>query len=488
VSKRTRLSVEALDGRCLPSFSPAVSYPTGVNLRETVTADFDNDGHLDLATSNFDPTTSSSRVSVLLGDGVGGFGAPRHSAGGASGGALAVGDFNADGNLDLVTTHVYDVRVRLGNGDGTFQSPFSVPLQSGVTTPVSVGVADFNVDQTMDLVVVTPMEMFSGTGGYIEVLLGDGAGAFTTSQLTEYFPSPSSLAIADLNADGVPDVVVADYGDGNEGWVGVWLGNGDGTLGSGSPSGTFATAISPTGVAVGDFTGDGIPDLATTSNAVGASLNVLPGRGDGTFAARIGSSAYQGHSLVAADFNGDGRLDVLVAGEGSDDYGLLNLFLGRGNGTFEGLEDVDIRGWNLGTPAAGDFNGDGRPDLAVGVNYDQYGTTSLAVMLNDGDWAPLRPSLRVGDVTVREGNTGTRTATFTVTLSAASYLPSKAEVMQRSEWGSQAPPNAHPIGVKLLPPVTDRVARLCGGREPRGDFDTTGRGRPARFERHRPAG
>src|SRR5262249_47683965 len=161
----------------------------------------------------------------------------------------------------------YAVRVRLGNGDGTFQSPFAVPIQSGQTTPVSVGVADFNADQKMDLVVVTSLEMFSGTCGYIEVLLGDGAGAFTTSQLTEYFPSPSSLAIDDLNADGIPDVVVADYGDSNEGWVGVWLGNGDGTLGSGSPSGTFATAISPTDVAVGDFTGDGIPDLVTTSNA-----------------------------------------------------------------------------------------------------------------------------------------------------------------------------------------------------------------------------
>jgi hypothetical protein len=422
-TRRTRLSIEALEGRCLPSFSPVTSFPAGTDLGAMVTADFNNDGHLDLATSNYDPTTRSRGVSVLLGDGQGGFGAPRQSAGGASGGALAAGDFNNDGNLDLATSHDYAVRVRLGNGDGTFQSPFAVPIQSGQTTPVSVGVADFNADQKMDLVVVTGLEMFSGTGGYIEVLLGDGAGVFRTSQLTEYFPSPYSLAIDDLNADGIPDVVVTDYGDGNVGWVGVWLGNGDGTLGYGPASGLFATARYPMDVAVGDFTGDGIPDLVTISNVVGGSLNVLPGRGDGTFAARISSSAYPGHSLVTADFNDDGRLDVLVAGEGSDDYGPLNLFLGRGNGTFEGPEDVDIRGWDLGRPDAGDYNGDGRPDLAVGVNYDQYGTNSVAVMLNDGDWAPQRPSLRIGDVTVAEGNTGTRTATFSVTLSAASTQP-----------------------------------------------------------------
>ena len=424
MTKHTRLSIEALEDRTVPSFSPVTNFPVGTNIGGVVTDDFNNDGHLDLATASFDPTTGSHGVTVLLGDGQGGFSAPRHSAGGASGGALAAGDFNRDGNLDLATTHAYSVRVRLGNGDGTFRSSFAVPIQSGQTTPVSVGVADFNADQKPDLVVVTGLEMFSGTGGYIEVLLGDGAGGFSTCQLTEHFPSPTSLVIDDLNADGIPDVVVTDYGDGNQGWVGVWLGNGDGTLGNGYPSGTFATAIYPTDVTVGDFTGDGIPDLVTTSNAVGGSLNVLPGRGDGTFAARISSQAYSGHSLVAADFNGDGRLDALVAGEGSDDYGPLNLFLGRGDGTFEGPEDVDVGGWNLGSPAAGDFNGDGRPDLAVGVNYDQYGTNSVAVLLNDGDWAsPDVPSLRIGDATVTEGNTGTRTVTFTVTLSAPSSQP-----------------------------------------------------------------
>src|SRR5262249_39029253 len=97
------------------------------------------------ATANYDATTGSS-ASVLLGDSQGGFGTHWRSPGVA----LAAGDFNNDGNLDLATTHNYSVRVRLGKGDGTFQSPFAVPLLSP-TTPVSVGVADFNADQKMVL-------------------------------------------------------------------------------------------------------------------------------------------------------------------------------------------------------------------------------------------------------------------------------------------------------------------------------------------------
>jgi hypothetical protein len=188
---------------------------------------------------------------------------------------------------------------------------------------------------------------------------------------------------------------------------------------------TPATGTNPRYVVAGDFTGDGKPDLAV-SNYGSGTVTVLRGTGTGSFVQEAGSPIAVGGSpffLAAADFNGDGRLDVLVAGEGSDDYGPVNLFLGRGNGTFGGPEAVDIGGWNPGIPAAGDYNGDGRPDLAVGVNYDQYGTASVAVMLNDGDWTPpppLPPALRIGDVTVTEGNTGTRAATFTVTLSAAS--------------------------------------------------------------------
>jgi hypothetical protein len=410
MTRRTRLSIEALAGRCLPSFSPVTSFPAGADPRAVVTADFNNDGHLDLATSNYDSTTGGSGVSVLLGDGRGGFGAARYAAGGASGGSLAAGDFNNDGNPDLATTHGAGVRVRLGNGDGTFRSPFAVPLRSP-TAPVSVGVADFNADQKMDLVVVTGLEMFSGTGGYVEVLLGDGAAAFTTFQVTECSPSPSLLAIDDLNADGTLDLVVADYGDGIEAWVGVWLGSGNGEL---VP--TFWNTGPGDQGGVGDFTGDGILDLVMA----GQTVDVLPGLGDGSFAAPR-SNPTNGNppeAVAVADFNGDGKLDVVMAAPLDSSVSVL---LGNGDGTLR-YGGAFATGSSPAAVGVGDFNADGRPDAATA----NAGSDTISVLLNDGIWTPPPPpppALRISDRTVMEGNTGTASATFTVTLSAPSSQP-----------------------------------------------------------------
>ena len=229
--------------------------------------------------------------------------------------------------------------------------------------------------------------------GSVEVLLGDGQGGFPTRHLYQLQKkNPVGLAVADLNADGRPDVVTTNYGF-YDAFVSVLLGNGDGTLSYDVNSSNFATGRNPMDVAVGDFTSDGIPDLVTISHAAGASLTVLPGRGDGTFAARIGTSAYVGNSLVGADFNGDGRLDIFMAPVDEELPPPGKLFLGHGDGTFELPEDVDIGGYPTGSPDAGDFNGDGRPDLAIGVTYDDYVTNAVAVLLNDGNWLATSPTL-----------------------------------------------------------------------------------------------
>src|SRR5688572_5186053 len=110
---------ETLETRRLLSFAPAVSYPTGTNPQAVVTADFNNDGKLDLATAN----AGSNNVSVRLGDGAGGFGAVSHFATGARPLSIVVGDFNNDGKLDVATANNVgeSVSVLLGNGNGTFQ-------------------------------------------------------------------------------------------------------------------------------------------------------------------------------------------------------------------------------------------------------------------------------------------------------------------------------------------------------------------------------
>src|SRR5262245_14467560 len=137
----SRACFEALEARQLMSFTPAVSYPAGTNPQEIVTADFNNDGRLDLATCNI----GGNNVSVLLGNGNGTFQAPRTSAAGDNPVSIAVGDFNGDGKLDLTAANggTTGVSVMRGNGDGTFQTPSSLDIGSD---PTSVAVGDFNGD------------------------------------------------------------------------------------------------------------------------------------------------------------------------------------------------------------------------------------------------------------------------------------------------------------------------------------------------------
>jgi hypothetical protein len=392
-----RLNLEALEDRWLPSFSPTTSFPVGTTPVAVVTADFNNDGSLDLATANSD----GGSVSVLLGDGQGGFAAAPQIAAGFRPCALAVGDVNNDGKPDLVTANYSAVSVRLGNGDGTFQLPIDTAPLSG-EMPISVAVADFNADGQMDLVVTSGNAIDDGAG-YVDVMLGDSSGLFGSNYTYGGWGGPVVQSVADPNADGVPDMIMTDPGLMFDFGVGVWLGNGDGTLRySGSTGGAVWAGT------VGDFTGDGIPDLVTA----GPTIDVRPGNGDGTFASPIHTnvSGTGQTALAAADFNGDGKLDLVTTGGGA-----VNALLGSGNGTFTPSRVYTVD-WSRTEFAVGDFNGDGRTDVAVA----NATSNTVSVLLNDGAWALNAPRLQIGDVTLTEGNAGTASATFTVTLSAIS--------------------------------------------------------------------
>ena len=197
-----RPRLEFLEDRVTPSFSPATSFPVGPNPQAVVTADFNNDGHLDLATAN----AGGNTVSVLLGDGLGGFGAANHFAAGTGPRSMAVGDFNNDGHLDLVTVgdQVAGASIMLGNGDGTFRAPTNHSVWGG---PQAVAVGDFNADGSMDIVV----SEYDGQDGFgkVQVLLGNGQGGFTAANAyTLDFFLASGLAVSDLNGDGKLDVAV----------------------------------------------------------------------------------------------------------------------------------------------------------------------------------------------------------------------------------------------------------------------------------------
>jgi hypothetical protein len=330
--------------------SPA-SYSVGPAPGQPVLADLNGDGVLDMVAP---ATGTRGNLSVLLGNGDGSF-QPAVSYPSAAGAMfVAVGDFNGDGKPDLAvtttspTTFMSSLLIFLGNGDGSFQAPRSTPVMSGAF----IVVGDFNKDGKLDLVV-------SG-----QVMLGNGDGTFRASSVTV---TPFILA-ADMNGDGNLDMV----GAGPNGSVSVQLGKGDGT---------FQAAVNyPIGkvglVAVGDFNGDGKPDVVAISDPTVGTIAVLLNNGDGTLQPAVKYSVVpQGVFAVAVgDFNGDGAMDLGIASATST-VGAVTVLLGNGDGTFR-----DALNYGGGTPTrltVGDVNGDGKPDLVTNGGPD-----SVTVLLN----------------------------------------------------------------------------------------------------------
>ena len=412
-----KLFVEPLECRTVPAFLAPVEYAAGSSPVAVVAADINGDHKLDLAVANY----SSGTVSVLLGNGDGTFQPAKDSDAGGYPLSLAVGDFNGDGKPDLATTNnVSEVTVLMGNGDGTFQ-PASGFAVAG--DPPSVAVGDFNGDGKMDIGFASNNYVIDGYyigddggyypidhyEGYANVLLGNGDGTFAGPNVTYLGVGyREKVAAADLNGDGLSDLaaVNVDYGT-----VGITLGNADGYLHE-----TGDVYAGSGAVAAGDVNGDNIPDLASNGG-------VLLGNGDGTFQA-VQNFATGGNTagVVLGDFTGDGKIDVATANLYFDtgfvlyDYGTVSVFYGAGNGTFSAAVNttLDTAPFAL---TAGDFNGDGAPDVAT-ANY--FGTGNVSVLINDLSWPPFgAPSVSINDVTVTEGNTGTTNATFTLSLSAA---------------------------------------------------------------------
>ena len=381
----------------VPPFSTMQSAPSGLGTSSPTfpaTGDFNSDGIPDVAVGD----TASQTLNILLGDGSGGFQAARLFAVGTNPQCVAVGDFNHDGKLDVVVANGDaggTISLLLGNGDGTFQLAISIAV---IANPNWVAVGDFNGDGNLDIVV-------TGNNNFM-ILLGNGFGGFSPLAAVTLLPPASPaptlpVVVADIDGDGHQDLIVT-------GPVSKTLflpGNGDGTF----ASSLAITPASPYPAAIGDFNGDGRLDVATTTignprNSFPAQLWLTVNNGARTFSRSVvggfppptgGVNIFVGNP-VAADFNGDGKLDIAVKDAGTNVF----LFLGNGDGTWQQLGTQAQM--PTGLPAqlvVADFDHNGSPDLLQA----QAGT--VAVVRNTRGNPPLLAQFTLSSAVAQRGVT-----------------------------------------------------------------------------------
>jgi hypothetical protein len=340
---------------------------TPTNTNSLVAGDFNGDGKLDLAVS------TGATLSILLGKGDGTFNVTTFPTTAQFVGTLVVGDFNGDGKLDLAFPDPFHnlVHVLLGNGDGTFTE---VSTTAVGTDPVWAAAGDFNGDGKLDLAVV------NRAGGNVSILLGNGDGTFSRKPSVKVGTKPNAVTVADFNGDGKLDLAVVNSGSNN---VSILLGAGDGTfILKSSP----ATGASPYGIVASDFNGDGKVDLAVTNTCGNAtscsplafgSVSILLGTGDGTFAGSsiVLTDHHKPLGIAAGDFNADGKTDLAIVG--FSDSGAL-IVPGNGKGGF-GFPIEMPSDPLAGYVAVGDFNGDGRLDFAKNNPFYLDGNTMVSV-------------------------------------------------------------------------------------------------------------
>lgn len=338
--------------------------------RSVQLGDINGDGILDMVSSG-QADGSTGYVTVRLGDGSGSFGSAQSIAiADTNAVTVSLADIDDDGILDIVAGGVSNVFTLRGNGNGTFQSAVSYAT-GGTVNSITIG--DVNGDGQLDLI--------TGQygGGFVAVRLGQGGGTFgsATNQTVTGANNIHDVTLADVNGDGILDLLATGLTSSLTGRTYVLMGSGNGTFGAATTYNTTNSTGRSYSITLGDLNGDGILDLVTGAYEAGAGngawVNVRLGQGDGSFGTST-SYLFTGNTglnrtrdVELADLNGDGILDLITTGSRyTDNQGILQIRLGRGDGTFGDSNTRAVAGLSrLFDATVRDINGDGVLDIVT---------------------------------------------------------------------------------------------------------------------------
>ena len=457
------------------TFQPeALPFEAAYSPNSLVLTDFNSDGNLDIVVGFgspdcIGPDSGSGTIAVLYGYGNGTFQSPTLNPAGTAPVAVAAADLNGDGRPDVVAANpaADTLSIMLASAGGGLGSPVVLALgPGGSVNPVAVAAADFNGDGKIDLAAV------GSSSGLAYVLLGNGDGTFQAPVPYAAVPGANFLVVADVNGDGHPDLLVTGQGPpgGVKGGIAVLLGNGDGSF---RPAVNYAAGSHPVRLTAADFNGDGKIDLAVADfGTVGSAsdpggIDILLGKGDGTFLPAVKSAAGVNPNLVAAgDWNGDGKPDLALGRQDGNGHSFIDVWLGKGDGTFQAPVSYATAG-GLADLRAADFTGTGKLSLVVA---HCCGVAATGYLAGNGDGTlqaenpfpagPATAGLAVADMN-GDGRPDLVVANNTGGLGGVGVLLNQAGAATASG-GLSAVNSAWPAGGTAVAP--DSIASVFGAR------------------------